>query len=136
MVGLQDEKGIICVYVAQSEKEKIFSSIESRWVPCYAAKIIGTKIVFHRVKMGAMINTIKKFMDNIFEIDFYDIESFSDNPRIIFFPFNISFPRYQVKIKNGDTYYLVIPTMQNVLVGKDRYIKGKEKEFVEFLSNA
>ena len=134
MEGLQGEKGIICVYVAQSKKEKIFTSIESRWVPCYATKMIGTKIVFHRVKMGAMINTIKKFMDNIFEIDIYDVESFSENPRILFFPFNISFPRYQLKTKNGDIYYLVIPGMQKVLAGKDRYIEGKEKEILGYLS--
>ncbi|BBM82303.1 hypothetical protein [Candidatus Uabimicrobium amorphum] len=133
MVDLQNEDKLICVYLAQTASQKILTNVLVQILPCYAVKLEGNKLFFHRVQMGKLINTIKNFSDTTFEIDIEEIESFKKNTRFVVIPYNIGFPRYKLKLKNGEEHLIIFPRMQKALVGKSRYDKELRQKIIDKL---
>ena len=133
MVNLQNENKLICVYLVKTTWQKILTNILVQILPCYAMKFEGNELLFHRVKMGKFINTIKKFTDTSVKINTGDILSFTKNTRYISIHYNIGFPRYKLILKNGDTYLIIFPRMQKVLVGKNRYDKELRQQIIDKL---
>jgi len=134
MADLSNEKGIIVSYLAVTGSDKFVEVVfDPRMVPTYATKLMGTKLVFQKVKMGAFINHIVKFRDTVIEVELSDIASVKKAPRILGFLYNITWPRFKITMRDGKTWTIILPAMQNVLAGKDRYEKGAREALIDKL---